>query len=91
MGCKDKALLKLIQEFLDSHSIQAILLEKLGQGSQRAVLSDRLIGYFIHMTATSAMILLGSVDEMKINGKRTNYIHCSIQVAILYYISDFLV
>src|SRR5262249_19202706 len=43
------------------------------------------------MTTADAMILLGSINEVKINGKGANYVDCRFQVAFLYDIPDFLV
>src|SRR5258708_27381174 len=45
----------------------------------------------MRMTSTDAMILLGSVHKVEIDGKGTDHVDCGIQVALLYNARDFLV
>ncbi len=65
--------------------------EKLDEGSERATLSGGVTGNFVHMAATDTMILLSGVDEVKIDGKSTDYVDRGIQIAVFYDLCDFLV
>ena len=91
MGRKDKFNGELIQESLDSGSIQAILLKKFDERCQRPALSRIFSSNFVYLAAACAVMLFSRIDEVKIDGEGANHIDSCIQFACFYNLRDLLI